>query len=119
MAQPGARQVYDAAALLITDAGTIRGDPRGLGPFQGVELVRDRGNREPATAEAAKACYRACEAGLLVFCVGMASNVLEIPPPPVIGEAEVDEGVAILERALAHVVAGRVGDGPVARFAGW
>ncbi len=95
------------------------GDVRGLGMFQGVELVRDRNSKEPAAAAAAKVVYRAFELGLLVYYVGMFSNVLEITPPLIMTEAEIDEGVEILDRALTDVEAGRVDDALVAPFAGW
>ncbi len=95
------------------------GDVRGLGMFQGVELVSDRNSKEPAAAAAAKVVYRAFELGLLVYYVGMFSNVLEITPPLIMTEAEIDEGVEILDGALTDVEAGRVDDALVAPFAGW
>jgi 4-aminobutyrate aminotransferase len=103
----------------LRDKHSLVGDVRGLGMIQGVELVRDRETREPAPTEAAKVVYRAFELGLLVFYVGMFSNVLEITPPLLLTRAEADAGVAILDQALSDVAAGRVSDEMIARYAGW
>ena len=103
----------------LQDQHTLVGDVRGLGMIQGMELVKDRDTRDPATTEAAKVVYRAFELGLLVFYVGMFSNVLEITPPLILTEAEADEGVAILDQALSDVEAGKVSDEAIARYAGW
>ena len=95
------------------------GDVRGLGLIQGLELVKDRQSKEPASREAAKVVYRAFELGLLIFYVGMFSNVLEITPPLMVTEADINEGVAILDQALSEVEAGEVNDEAIAAYAGW
>jgi 4-aminobutyrate aminotransferase len=103
----------------LQDRHSLVGDVRGLGLIQGMELVKDRVSKEPASTEAAKVVYRAFELGLMVFYVGMFSNVLEITPPLILTEAEADEGVAILDQALSDVEAGQVSDEVIARYAGW
>jgi 4-aminobutyrate aminotransferase len=97
----------------------IVGDIRGLGMIQGVELVSDWVTKEPNPAAAAKVVYRAWELGLILFYAGNWGNVLEITPPLILSREEIDEGVAILDQAIADVLAGRVSDEAVAAFAGW
>lgn len=95
------------------------GDVRGLGMMLGLETVRDRETREPAAREMAKIVMRAFDLGLIVFYGGIYSNVMEITPPLIMTEAEVDEGVAILDRAIGEVEAGEVSDEALGDYAGW
>jgi 4-aminobutyrate aminotransferase-like enzyme len=78
------------------------GDVRGMGLMQALELVEDRGSKAPAPARAAQLLERTREEGLLVGKGGLHGNVLRIAPPMLIGEAEIDEAVAALDRALAR-----------------
>ena len=44
---------------------------------------------------------------------------MEITPPLVMTEAEVDEGIAILDQAISEVAAGKVSDEVLGEYAGW
>jgi taurine--2-oxoglutarate transaminase len=83
------------------------GDVRGLGCFWGVELVKDRERREPfvpfnATGEAfapmARVWKAALERGLYLMTHW---NVIMVCPPLTITREELDEGIGILDEALA------------------
>ena len=110
--------LHDRLAAL-QDKHPLIGNVRGLGLIQGVELVRNRTTKEPASSETAKVVFRAFELGLIVFYAGMFSNVIEITPPLLLTELDAEEGVAILDQAISDVEAGRVSDTAVARYAGW
>jgi 4-aminobutyrate aminotransferase len=95
------------------------GDVRGRGLAIGVELVEDRGTKTPAKQTTAKVVYRCFELGLVLYYVGMASNVLELTPPLPLTMKEADDAVAILRAALSEVEAGRVADSVLEGFEGW
>jgi 4-aminobutyrate aminotransferase-like enzyme len=57
------------------------GDVRGRGLFLGIELVRDRATREPATGAAHRVINAMCERGVLIGETGPHGNVLKIRPP--------------------------------------
>jgi 4-aminobutyrate aminotransferase len=96
------------------------GEVRGRGLALGVDLVSDRASREPVpVATTAKVIYRAYQLGTVFFYVGLHGNVLELTPPLILTEAEVDEGVAIIDAAMSDVHKGLVSDADVAPFMMW
>lgn len=77
------------------------GDIRGLGLILGVELLKDRSTLAPATDEAERVMYAALRGGLN-FKVTM-GNILTLTPALTLTQTEMDQALAILERAIEEV----------------
>jgi 4-aminobutyrate aminotransferase/(S)-3-amino-2-methylpropionate transaminase len=68
-----------------------------------IELVRDPQTREPAdseTKEIAKHCY---QHGLITITAGTFNNVIRILVPLVVTDEQFEEGLNVIESALASV----------------
>ncbi len=85
----------------LADKHEIIGDVRGRGLLLGVELVQDRGTKEPANDAAEAVFYRALAAGLS-FKITM-GNVLTLTPPLVISDDDLMRGLDILEGCIGEV----------------
>jgi 4-aminobutyrate aminotransferase-like enzyme len=68
----------------------VIGDVRGSGMFLGIDLVRDRDDREPATDEANKAANLLRHQGVLIGTTGQYDNILKIRPPMVFSKDNAD-----------------------------
>ena len=79
------------------------GDIRGKGLFLTVELVRDRGSKEPAVSEAAQVQEIMRENGVLLSLNGQWRNCLKIRPPLVFDTRHADIALAALDDALGKV----------------
>ena len=112
------RQLMDGL-VAMQGRHELIGDVRGRGLAIGIELVKDRETKEPATTEAAKVVLRCYQLGVFITYVGMASNVPELTPPLTLTAAEASEALAMLDQAIGDVAAGRVSDDEIAAFAGW
>jgi alanine-glyoxylate transaminase/(R)-3-amino-2-methylpropionate-pyruvate transaminase len=77
------------------------GDVRGKGLMLGVELVRDRGTKEPAKAETAQVLEELRALGVLIGKGGLDGNVLRVKPPMCLTRADVDFALDALDHALA------------------
>lgn len=87
--------------LELQDKHPLIGEVRGLGLMLGVELVKDRKTKEPATAEAARLVEDCKNRGLLIGKGGLFGNVLRIKPPMCITSPDVDFLVDCLDVCLA------------------
>jgi 4-aminobutyrate aminotransferase/(S)-3-amino-2-methylpropionate transaminase len=81
----------------------IVGDVRGLGPMIGMELVKNRQNKEPAGDEAGELVKHCYEKGLIILRCGQHHNVIRILAPLVITDDQLDKGFAILRDSLEDV----------------
>jgi len=76
------------------------GDVRGSGLFLGLDLVLDRGTREPATDQASYVVNRLRDRGVLTGTDGQYHNVIKLRPPLIFSDADADLFVSTLEAVL-------------------
>jgi len=76
------------------------GDVRGMGLMLGVELVRDRGTKEPASSEMRHVLEEARAMGVLIGKGGIDGNVMRIKPPMCITANDADFALDVIHRAL-------------------
>jgi 4-aminobutyrate aminotransferase/(S)-3-amino-2-methylpropionate transaminase len=82
---------------------SIVGDVRGLGGMQAIELVQSQETKAPATEETKQITQYCYEHGLIMITAGTYSNVIRVLVPLVATKGQIDEGLDVLESALANV----------------
>ncbi|WP_225769417.1 4-aminobutyrate--2-oxoglutarate transaminase [Inquilinus sp. Marseille-Q2685] len=74
---------------------------RGLGGMVAFEIVKSRGTFEPDADATKRVTQKAYENGLVLLSCGVNANVIRILVPLTASDAIVDEGLDVLEKALA------------------
>jgi len=82
---------------------SIVGDVRGLGGMQAIELVKSQETKTPAADETKQITQYCYEHGLITITAGSYSNVIRVLVPLVATNEQMDEGLDVLESALAAV----------------
>jgi 4-aminobutyrate aminotransferase / (S)-3-amino-2-methylpropionate transaminase / 5-aminovalerate transaminase len=79
----------------------VIGDVRGLGAMLAMELVEDRETKHPAKAVASTVIEECWKQGLIALKAGTYDNVVRLLVPLTIEDHLVEEGLGILDKALA------------------
>jgi len=79
------------------------GDVRGVGAMVAMELVKDRRTKEPAPEETDAIIQEALQGGAIFAKAGLYGNVIRMLLPLVITDEQLEEGLEILEGAVATV----------------
>jgi 4-aminobutyrate aminotransferase/(S)-3-amino-2-methylpropionate transaminase len=90
-------------ALAWKERFEVVGDVRGVGAMWALELVKDRATRAPAKDETSAVSKRGYARGLVTITAGTYGNVIRTLMPLVISDAELGEGLDVLEASLAEV----------------
>ena len=80
------------------------GDVRGMGLMQAIELVKDRGTKEPDPQGTARLMEAARKRGLLIGKGGLYGNSLRIAPPMIVNKGQIDDALQLLGEALAEAL---------------
>jgi 4-aminobutyrate aminotransferase/(S)-3-amino-2-methylpropionate transaminase len=95
-------ETIDGRLRAFKDRFGAVGGVGGRGAMRAMELVADRATKEPLDAETMTALGRsALERGLIVLTAGTYGNVVRLLPPVTIEDGLLEEGLGLLEEALA------------------
>ena len=79
------------------------GDVRGKGLLLGIELVKDRSTKEPATSECAQVLESCREMGLLLGKGGLHGHTIRFSPPMCLHQQDADFLLDALDRAFSVI----------------
>ncbi|MED1565620.1 4-aminobutyrate--2-oxoglutarate transaminase [Bacillus paramycoides] len=85
------------------DKYELVGDVRGIGAMTAIELVKDKETKEPATEEVKAIMKETHSKGVITISAGIYGNVLRFLPPLVITDEQLEEGLTIIEAAIAKL----------------
>lgn len=88
----------------MKDKFSIIGDIRGLGAMLVVEFVKDRKTKEPDMDFAMAVIKKCVSNGLLLIRAGLYTNCIRFLPPIVITDEQLNEGMDVIEQAIAEVL---------------
>jgi 4-aminobutyrate aminotransferase/(S)-3-amino-2-methylpropionate transaminase len=80
----------------------IIGEIRGLGAMLGLELVKGK-DRDPAADEAKQLTAYCLDKGLILLSCGSYGNIIRVLAPFVITDAQLEQGLGILEEGLKEI----------------
>jgi 4-aminobutyrate aminotransferase len=92
----------------LKDKHTLIGDVRGLGLMQAIELVEDRGTKQPASKRANLLMDAMKRRRVLIGKGGLYGNTMRIAPPMLVEESQIDELLLQLDGALGEVAAATI-----------
>ena len=87
--------------LVLQEDHKLVGEVRGQGMMLGIELVRDRTTKQPATKEMLQVMEHCRENGLLIGKGGLDNNVARLQPPLELTKEQMEKACAILGEALS------------------
>lgn len=96
-------RIFDERALGWAKRWALIGEIRGLGAMRAIELVRSVQHREPAKQETEQIVRYCFTHGLIMISAGSYGNVLRLLVPLVITDDQLNEGLDVLQAAIASV----------------
>jgi len=87
----------------IQKKNNLIGDVRGKGLMLGIELVKDKESKKPASDEAKKLVNLLKKEGVIIGLGGLFSNVLRIQPPLCIAEQQASKVLEKIEQCLTSL----------------